>query len=43
MCFKIMATGKRSKKKYNYYENQTKNAKVQGQVKASEKKVQMCC
>ena len=30
MCFKIMATGKRSNKKYNYYENQTKNAKVQG-------------
>jgi hypothetical protein len=30
-------------KKYNYYENQTKNAKVQRQAKAPEKKVQMCC
>ena len=35
MCFKIMATGKRSNTKYNYYENQTKNAKVQGQVETS--------
>lgn len=35
MCFKIMATGKRSNKKYKDYENQTKNAKVQSKVETS--------
>ncbi len=38
-----MIIGYKLNKKYKDYENQTKNAKVQGQAQASEKKVQMCC